>query len=359
MSITVREILHLILQGGPGFCQIAITNACNARCRFCNFPQVPSASRVMADPGRLFQGLAALKQAGVQYLCFTGGEPLLYPDLMPALARARDLAINTILCTNGSLLSPAVIKELQAAGLENLIISMDAPSATEHDRHRGLPGLTEHIRDMVPHLRRHHLNPVASVTLSRMVDDLEGMVNFLAGMGFQRVTFSYPVTRLHSSYLGFAEHYSVDFSPEELHRWFGRIKDLKARSPLNILNPKLGLADLQRQLEQRPGRFPCLAGYKYFFVDWDLNVSRCHYQSETLGPLEEIHLFAPIRDGCQACTIDCYRDPSVYQYLAVSVADGLAAWRQGQWLKGLGALLHPYNFLSLAALLEGRHWVRG
>jgi hypothetical protein len=173
------------------------------------------------------------------------------------------------------------------------------------------------------------------------------------------VTFSYPVTRLHSSYLGFAEHHSVDFSPEELYRWFGRIKDLKARSPLTILNPKLGLTDLQRQLEQRPGRFPCLAGYKYFFVDWNLQVSRCHYQAETLGPLEEIHLLAPIRDDCQACTIDCYRDPSVYQYLAVSVADGLAALRQGKWLQGLGTLLHPYNLLSLAALLEGRHWVRG
>jgi hypothetical protein len=94
-------------------------------------------------------------------------------------------------------------------------------------------------------------------------------------------------------------------------------------------------------------------------VDWNLQVSRCHYQAETLGPLEEIHRLSPIRDGCQACTIDCYRDPSVYQYLAVSMSDGLAALRQGKWLKGLGALLHPYNFLSLAALLEGRHWVRG
>jgi MoaA/NifB/PqqE/SkfB family radical SAM enzyme len=359
LSITAKEIIQLILQGGPGFCQIALTNACNARCRFCNFPQVPAASRVMADYSRLHQGLAALKMAGVHYLCFTGGEPLLYPELMAALARARDLAINTVLCTNGSLLNPKVIKELKAAGLENLIISMDAPSAAEHDRHRGLPGLTDHIREMMPLLRQQRLNPVASVTLSRMVDDLEGMVQFLDGLGFRRVTFSYPVTQLHSHYLGFAEHYSVDFTPAELHHWFGRIKDLKATSPLAILNPKLGLTDLQRQLEQRPGRFPCLAGYKYFFVDWDLKVSRCHYQAETLGPLEEIHLLAPIRDGCQACTLDCYRDPSVYQYLAVSVADGLAALRQGKWLRGLGALLHPYNFLSLAALLEGRHWVRG
>ncbi len=359
LSITAREILTLIAKGGPGFCQIAVTNACNARCRFCTFPQVPPASRVMAETRRLFQGLAALKQAGVQYLCFTGGEPLLYPDLIPALARARDLGINTILCTNGSLLSPAILRELQAAGLENLIISMDAPSAAQHDRHRGLPGLTDHIRDLVPLMNRHRLNPVASVTLSRMVDDLEGMVNFLNTMGFKRVTFSYPVTRLHSSYMGFGEHYSVDFTTAELHRWFGRIKALKATSPLHILNPSLGLTDLQRQLEQRPGRFPCLAGYKYFFADWDLKVFRCQYQSETLGPLEEIHRFASIRDGCQACIIDCYRDPSVYQYLAVSVSDGLAALRQGKLLQGLGSLLHPYNFLSLAALLEGRHWLRG
>ncbi|HEX9882558.1 MAG TPA: hypothetical protein VGA79_01205, partial [Desulfobaccales bacterium] len=75
--------------------------------------------------------------------------------------------------------------------------------------------------------------------------------------------------------------------------------------------------------------------------------------------LEEIHRLRPLRDRCTACTIDCYRDPSVYQYLAVSVADSLAALRRGQWLQGLATLLHPYNALSLTALLEARHWVQG
>ena len=94
-------------------------------------------------------------------------------------------------------------------------------------------------------------------------------------------------------------------------------------------------------------------------MDWNLQVFRCHYLDEPLGPLEEFGQMPPIRDHCNACAIDCYRDPSVYQYLAVSVADSLAALRRGQWLQGLGTLLHPYNFLSLAALLEGRHWLRG
>ena len=119
------------------------------------------------------------------------------------------------------------------------------------------------------------------------------------------------------------------------------------------------MSELQRQLTGRPARFPCLAGYKYWFVDWNLQVFRCHYLDEPLGPLEDLGQIPPIRNDCNACAIDCYRDPSVYQYLAVSVADSLAALRRGRWLEGLGALLHPYNFLSLAALLEGRHWLRG
>ena len=355
--MNAKELLQLILKGGPGFCQIAVTNACNARCRFCNFPRVPTANRVMADRERLLRGLASLKQAGIDYLCFTGGEPLLYPALLPALRRAREMAINTILCTNGALLTPEYIQSLQAVGLETLIISMDAPSDAQHDDHRGLPGLTAHIREMVPRLRRAGLNPVASVTLSRMVNDLGAMTRFLEVMGFERVTFSYPITRLQSSYLGFADHYSVDFTPEELYQWFDQIKQLKATTSMAILNPWLALTDLQRQLENRPVRFPCLAGYKYFFVDWHLQVYRCHYLSENLGPLDTIHEISPIRDGCCACTIDCYRDPSVYQYLSVSVADSLAALRQGEWVKGLSTLFHPYNFLSLAALFEGRHWL--
>jgi MoaA/NifB/PqqE/SkfB family radical SAM enzyme len=313
----------------------------------------------MADAARLRRGLEVVKDKGIDYLCLTGGEPLLYPGLLPVLGRARDLGIHTLLCTNGSLLNSAYIRELQAAGLETLIISIDGPAAEVHDAHRGLPALTGHIREMMPQLRRAGLNPVASVTLSRLIDDLGEMLRFLEELGFRRVTFSYPITRLHSSYLGFADHYSVDFTPAELYDWMNRVKALKAATSLHILNPRLGLTELQRQLRGRPARFPCLAGYKYFFVDWHLQVFRCHYLDQALGPLEELSHLPPIRDNCHACAIDCYRDPSVYQYLAVSMADSLAALRKGKWREGLGALLHPYNFLSLAALLEGRHWLPG
>ena len=33
----VWDMLHLIRNGGPALCTIAITNSCNATCDFCNF----------------------------------------------------------------------------------------------------------------------------------------------------------------------------------------------------------------------------------------------------------------------------------------------------------------------------------
>jgi MoaA/NifB/PqqE/SkfB family radical SAM enzyme len=356
--MTIRELVQLAIRGGPGFLQVAVTNACNACCRFCSFPQVPVTDWRMAEPGRLARGLQAAERAGIKYVCITGGEPLLYPDLLSCLAQARALGQETLLVTNGALLTPALMQSFGNLGLHTLIISIDAATEEAHDRHRGVAGLASHIREILPLIRQAGIRTVASVTLSRLIDDVEALVRFIRDLGFTQLTFSYPLTWLNSSYLGFADSTLVKFSPGELDRLFGQILELKERSPVHILNPRVGLLEARRQLQGLPSRFPCLAGFKYFFADWDLNVYRCHFLADTLGPLEEIDHIPPIRDGCNACNIDCYRDPSVFQYVAVSLADTLAAWSQGELLRGFKSLFNPANVLSLSALREGRHWVQ-
>jgi len=356
--MTFGDLVKLALRGGPGFLQVALTNACNAHCRFCSFPQVSASDRRLADPVRLARGFKAMQRAGIRYVCFTGGEPLLYPDLLPCLAQARSLGLETLLVTNGVLLTPSLIRDLGDAGLQILIISIDAASETAHDRHRGVPGLASRIKEALPLINRTGITPVASVTISRLIDDVQALACFVRGLGFRRLTFSYPLTRLDSPYLGFADSSLVRFSPRELDRFFTRILELKKHSPLNILNPRQGLLEARRQVQGLPSRFPCLAGFKYFFVDWHLDVYRCHFLADTLGPLEEIDRIPPIRDGCDACSIDCYRDPSVFQFAAVSLADTLAAWGQGELVRGFKSLFNPSNVLSLAALLEARPWVR-
>jgi MoaA/NifB/PqqE/SkfB family radical SAM enzyme len=356
--MTLRELVKMAALGGPGFLQVAVTNACNAHCRFCSFPKVPPAERFMADPRRLARGLDAASRAGVRYVCITGGEPLLYPDLRFCLDRARALGLETLLVTNGALLTPDLVEDLRRAGFATLIISVDAASEKIHDRHRGIAGLTSHIRKILPVVDEAGIRAVASVTISRLAPDLDAVVRFARELGFLHITFSYPLTRLHSTYLGFAESPLVAFSPVELDRLFAQILKIKDSTAVHILNPRWGLREARRRMQGIPCRFPCLAGYKYFFADWHLNLHRCHFLADTLGPLEEMHRLTPIRDGCNACHIDCYRDPGVYQYIAVSLADTLAAWRRGEVVRGIRSLLNPTNVLSLAALVEGRHWVQ-
>jgi MoaA/NifB/PqqE/SkfB family radical SAM enzyme len=356
-NMIIKDHLRLLAQGGPGFVNIALTNACNAKCRFCSFPQVKPSDRVMADPGRLRRGLHLLAATGVRYVVYTGGEPLLYPHLPDILGEARELGIQNLLCTNGRLLNRDKVDALQKAGVSHLIISIDAASESEHDNHRGFPGLCRTIQDLLPEIKRSGMKPVASVTISRLFSDFEVLGKFLDYLGFQLVTFSYPLTTLNSSYLSYAADDAVTFSDTEMVDIFQGLKDWMSQAPVTVLNPSLAMTELQRQLCGRPLRFPCLAGYKYFYIDWHLNVYRCTYLQKVLGPLEDFAALPRVRDDCHACTVDCYRDASVQQYLAVVLGDVWEELRRGEWGQALRRLLHPDNVLSLGAVLESRHWL--
>jgi MoaA/NifB/PqqE/SkfB family radical SAM enzyme len=356
--MTGRELFRLLLAGGPGFCQIALTNACNAHCRFCRFSRVPPREQTMADPDRLLAGLALLSRQGVRYLSFTGGEPLLHPALWDILEGAGRLGFTTLLVTNGHGLHAGMLPRLWQAGLRRLIISVDAADPAVHDAHRGLPGLAEHIRTLAPLAARAGLNPTASVTLSRLVGDLREMAASLKAQGFAALTFSYPLTRLHSPYLGYAQDAAVDFSRTELNCLFDRLLALKADPPLPILNTRWGLQELKRRLQGQRARLPCLAGYKFFFIDWHLGVYRCHYLGQRLGRLEDFPRLPPVRQLCAACLSECYLDASAYQQAAVSLGDAREAWRRGDLRGSLAAVAQPGTFKSLATLWEGRRWLR-
>ncbi|MEJ5329981.1 MAG: radical SAM protein [Desulfobaccales bacterium] len=356
--MNLRDFLRLLATGGPGLCQIALTNACNARCRFCRFPSVPAEDRVFADPARLVPGLARLQAGGIRYLSLTGGEPLLYPALLELVDEARRLGFYTLLVTNGTLLSPVLLHRLKQAGLGRLLISLDAAEPEVHDRHRGVPGLSRHLRELVPLAAREGLRPTASVTLSRLTGNLQRLMGCLRHLGFVAVTFSYPLTRLESSYLGYAPDPLVQFSLEELQTLFQTLLALKAKSPLPLLNTRWVLEELCRGLRGNPPKLPCLAGDKYFYLDWELTLYPCHLLGERLGVLEDFPVASPRQQACPGCVSECYLDASACQTAAVSLAEGWAALRQARFREGLGRLFSQATFRSLATLWESRSWLK-
>jgi MoaA/NifB/PqqE/SkfB family radical SAM enzyme len=351
-----REVLD---HGGPGYLQFAITNVCNARCDFCGFAVDrfdPKQRRsVTWAEARDVIDIAVRNHIG--YMLFVGGEPLVHRDLPAMIRYAAERGVHPMVCTNGSLWTEENMRELVQAGLSSVIMSVDAHDVARHEQNRGLPEVCRKIRRANEVFASLGVQTTASVTASRLIDDYEKLPPFLKELGFRSCTFSYPLTALASSYLSFSDSQLVSYRTEELIEVFEKIKEMKRRSGYPVVNPQESLTEMQRHLRGEKERFGCLGGHKYFYLDWHLNLYRCHFWETPMCNIYEFDQSKLIRDGCTRCMIDCYRDPSVLQFVAISASDAWHNLRQGRWTAAARNIFDSRNLTSLQAVWEERKWI--
>jgi MoaA/NifB/PqqE/SkfB family radical SAM enzyme len=332
-------------------CNVAVTNACNATCDFCNFARgrVRSADLRWIDASQFHRALDILHQRGVRYISFFGGETLLHPRLadMIAMVIARDMGPAVI--TNGWLL-PKRLDELAAAGLKTVYVSIDAAAMEEHEANRGLKGVGERIRSATERMPGLGMTAIAQVTLNKLISDYRALVPLLRDLGLCAVAFSYPQRApLGSSSLAWsADSKLVNFTSSELVAAFDAVDDLRGIFPVN--NPHASVADMKRHLRGEPERFVCYGGYKSFYLDWNFDLWRCDAWDKRLCSIWEFAETPLVRDGCTACMADCYRDSSVMLHFAVSLGDAIDRLGEGRVLTALRTLADGRNLTSLAAV---------
>src|SRR5262249_5748905 len=106
----------------PIVANIVPVRRCNLSCSYCN--QFDSTSEPVPTwvMTRRIQRLLELRSP---VITFTGGEPLLHPDLPLLVAQVRRGGALCTANTNGYLLTLRRIQELNDAGLDYLLISVD------------------------------------------------------------------------------------------------------------------------------------------------------------------------------------------------------------------------------------------
>lgn len=349
----------VLAHGGPGYLQFAITNVCNAKCDFCGFAVDkfdPKRRRsVTLQEARDVIDIARKNHIG--YLLFVGGEPLVHKDLGPMVRYAAERGIHPMVCTNGSLWTDQNMRSLANDGLSSVIMSIDSHDVVRHEKNRGLPDVCRKIKKANDTFASLGIQTTASVTASKLIDDYEKLPPFLRELGFTSCTFSYPLTSLNSSYLSFSDSNLVNYSTEELVGVFEKIKDMKRRSGFPVVNPTESLTEMQRHLKKQPERFGCLGGHKYFYLDWNLNLYRCHYWETPMCTIYEFDQSKLIRDGCRRCMIDCYRDPSVLQHVAINASDAYQSLKKGKVVQAAKYVMDTRNWTSLKAVWEDRKWI--
>jgi MoaA/NifB/PqqE/SkfB family radical SAM enzyme len=354
------QLLREVLQhGGPGYLQFAITNICNAKCDFCGFAvdRFDPKQRRSVTLQEARDVIDIAKRNHIGYLLFVGGEPLVHKELRAMVRYAAESGIHPMICTNGSLWTDQNMRDLAHDGLSSVIMSIDSHDVARHEKNRGLPDVCRKIKHANEVFAALGIQTTASVTASKLIDDYDKLPAFLAELGFRSCTFSYPLTNLASSYLSFSDSSLVSYKTEELIQVFEKIKQMKQGSGFPVVNPTESLKEMQRHLRKEPEKFGCLGGHKYFYLDWNLNLYRCHFWETPMCNIYEFDQSKLIRDGCTRCMIDCYRDPSVLQFVAINASDACHDLKKGRFLSAVKRVFDRRNLTSIKAVWEDRKWI--
>lgn len=117
------------------------TTACNLSCVHCRRLEVSQAlskDDLTTDQARAL--IRSLPEVGRPILVFSGGEPLMRPDLFDLAAEARAHNLPMALATNGTLVDQNMAQHIVSAVFQRVSMSFDGPDAATHDQFRAIHG---------------------------------------------------------------------------------------------------------------------------------------------------------------------------------------------------------------------------
>lgn len=290
----------------PMLAHVVVTRYCNLECAYCSEYDKVSKPVPLSDVLARIDALALL---GTQIVTLTGGEPLTHPGHDAIVRRIRSHGMVATTITNGFLLTQRRIEGMNAAGLQELQISIDGikPDAVSKKTLKSLAGKLE----LLSRHARFHVN-----------------INSVLGMSEERTQDALKVSRSAKA-LGFSHTVGV------LHDDDGALAPLSAsqRRVYHALMAKGSWAHrinywmFQKNLMAgKPNAWRCRAGARYLYICEDGLVHYCSQQRGAPGtPLldygaaeitREYHAAKPC---APFCTVSC-----------VHQASFLDAWRSSQ-----------------------------
>jgi MoaA/NifB/PqqE/SkfB family radical SAM enzyme len=305
---SLREFARgLIDTAHPLLVQIIPIRRCNIDCGYCNEYDKVSAP----VPTDLMKArIDKLAELGTSVVAFSGGEPMLHPDLDPLIAHIRGRGMMAGLITNGYFLVPKRIEELNAAGLDFLQISIDniEPDEVSKKSLRLLDKKLQHLRDHA---------------------QFDVNINSVLGGGIKNPEDARTInTRARA--LGFSTSIGI------IHDGKGRLKPLggaerqvfdDVSTAINgagqvLQNLYSGIRSFQHNLaDGKPNEWRCRAGARYLYVCEEGLVHYCSQQRGYPGvPLATYSVddirreFSTAKSCAPYCTVGCVHRVSTMDF---------------------------------------------
>ena len=166
-----------------------ITRACNLKCVHCyNDSGVGKPSNEVTT-AKAKEVLDDLAQFGAPSVLFSGGEPLMRPDLFELIEYAVGQGLRAVISTNGTLIAPDKAKLIKDLGVSYVGISLDGMGPV-NDKFRGVDGAFERTVAGIRNCQQAGVRVGLRLTLTgQNVQDLEALFDFFEAEGIERACF--------------------------------------------------------------------------------------------------------------------------------------------------------------------------
>jgi MoaA/NifB/PqqE/SkfB family radical SAM enzyme len=275
----------------PVLAHIVPTRRCNLACTYCNefddFSKPVPASEMM-------RRIDLLANLGTSIIAFSGGEPLLHPELDDLIVRIRRRGAIAGMITNGYLLTAERIQRLNRAGLEHMQISIDNVKPDDVSK-KSLKVLDKKLQLLAEHAEFHvNINSVVGGGIHHPTDAVE-VARRAVALGFTST-----VGIIHD-----ASGQLQPLTPQE-QEIFLQVRDMgkKNYARMNYFQDNIAAG--------KENKWKCRAGARYLYICEDGLV---HYCSQQRGypatPLdkytvEDIRREFVTEKGCAPrCTVAC------------------------------------------------------
>lgn len=166
-----------------------VTRACNLNCLHCYARAMEGRQEKELTYEQGVAVLDDLASYGVPVVLFSGGEPLIRPDLVSLARYSVEKGMRAVISTNGTLISRDKAKELKDVGLSYVGVSLDGMEAA-HDRFRGRKGAFREAVDGIKNSQEVGLKVGLRFTINHMnMNEIPHIFDLIEEYGIPRVCF--------------------------------------------------------------------------------------------------------------------------------------------------------------------------
>jgi len=275
-----------------------ITRSCNLSCAHC---------RAAAEFGA-YEGELSLDQIKVTIddivtitnpiIILTGGEPLMRPDIWEIVDYAQDKGAMPVIGTNATLITDEIAAKMAAHKIPRISVSVDFPTAEEHDAFRGQVGCFDKTIEGIRIAKRHGIGVQINMTVTTLnADKVEAVHDLAESLGIDafHIFMLVPTGRgedLLDKELPPAEYERVlawayerqktsplHFKPTDAPHYYRIIRQLAKAEGKKVTREEYGLDAMTRG---------CLGGITFCFISHVGDIQPCGYFDMQLGNVRQM-----------------------------------------------------------------------